>query len=159
MSSPTCLVSHSYFLSSICNSLLKSSYSYYSCLIVSSAITRFINAKYLLKVPHIHRILTNTLFMGLAFALLALSAYLSQYWFSFYMALMSAIFFGIVTALGESTVLGFCKGFPSSYVGLYSSGTGFAGIFGSGMLLLLKGYGMTIGQIFLVAIPFILLYF
>lgn len=112
---------------------------------MSSGTTRIVNAKYLLRIPHLERILINTLFMAFAFVLLAISTNYADYWFSFYMALISASFFGVVTALGESTVLGFCKEFPSSYVGFYSSGTGFAGIFGSGLLLVLKGYGMTIG--------------
>jgi hypothetical protein len=82
--------------------------------------------------------LANTLIMMCAYLLAAFAATYSQYIFSFYLALSSALLFGIGTALGESTVLGFCKGFPSTYVGLFSSGTGFAGIFGSGMLLMLK---------------------
>ena len=50
---------------------------------------------------------------------------------------------GIATSIGICTILGFCKGFPSSTVGYFGSGTGFAGIFGSGIIILLKGANLT----------------
>ena len=101
----------------------------------------------------------NTIIMISAFILAALAATYSENIASFYMALGSAGLFGISTALGESTILGFCKGYPSEYVGLFSSGTGFAGIFGSGLLLILKMNGFATGTIFFVLTPFILIYF
>lgn len=67
--------------------------------------------------------------------------------------------FGVGSALGESTTLGFCKGFPSNIVGFFSSGTGFAGIFGSGIILLLKGAGLSDGVIFLIVAPSVIPYF
>jgi battenin len=103
--------------------------------------------------------LINTLIMITAFTLAAFAATFNQHIASFYMALVASMLFGISTALGESTILGFCKGFPSTYVGLFSSGTGFAGIFGSGLLLILKMNGFATGTIFFAITPFILVYF
>lgn len=126
---------------------------------MSSALTRIISATYLLRIPHLIRMLMNSIILGFGFLLIIISTFYYQQDFLFYVALLSACFFGTVTALGESTILGFCKGFPSSYVGCFSSGTGFAGIFGSGLLLLLKGFGISLGEIFLFAMPFIVVYF
>ena len=61
--------------------------------------------------------------------------------------------------MGEATSLGFCKGFPSTTVGFFGSGTGFAGIFGSGILLILKGAGLSDGVIFLIVAPSVIPYF
>jgi battenin len=126
---------------------------------MSSSITRLISAKYLLQILHLYRMLINTIVMLTGFLLAAFAATYSQNITSFYMALAASMFFGVGTALGESTILGFCKGFPSIYVGLFSSGTGFAGIFGSGILLILKGNGFSTGTIFFGVAPFITLYF
>lgn len=65
---------------------------------------------------------------------------------------------GCTCALGESTILGFLKGFPSKLVGGFGSGTGFAGVFGSGIFLVLKPF-MSNGVIFLIVIPLVFVYF
>ena len=65
---------------------------------------------------------------------------------------------GCTCALGESTILGFLKGFPSRLVGAFGSGTGFAGVFGSGIFLVLKPF-MNDGVIFLIVIPLVFVYF
>jgi len=46
-------------------------------------------------------------------------------------------------AFGETTMLGYCKCFSSQLIGLWSSGTGFAGIFGSGFYITLKALKFT----------------
>ena len=48
---------------------------------------------------------------------------------------MASCLIGIATGLGEATFLGFLNGYPSHTVGYVSSGTGFAGLFGTGTLL------------------------
>ena len=73
--------------------------------------------------------------------------------------MLSSIILGVCSALGESTTLGFCKGFPSTIVGNFSSGTGFAGVFGSGIILILKGAGLSNGQIFFIITPTVVPYF
>ncbi len=60
----------------------------------------------------------------------------------FWLSLVASIMQGSSCALGESTTLGFLKGFPSECVGFFSSGTGFAGIFGTSLLLVLKAAGL-----------------
>jgi len=57
------------------------------------------------------------------------------------------------SAMGESSFLSFINGYPSHMVGYVSSGTGFAGISGTGSLLILQGLGMSNQMIFLIATP------
>jgi len=65
---------------------------------------------------------------------------------------------GCGSSLGESTLLGLLKGFPTRLVGAFGSGTGFAGVFGSGIFIVLKPF-MSDGFIFLITTPIVLLYF
>ena len=50
-------------------------------------------------------------------------------------------------------MIGFLKNFPGETVGFYGSGTGFAGIFGSGTLIILKAIGLSDTAIYLIASP------
>ena len=77
----------------------------------------------------------------------------------FYISLVSAILMGVQSALGESTTLGFLKSFPGDSVGFYGSGTGFAGIFASGTLILLKSLNFQDSTIYLIAAPTVVPYF
>lgn len=95
------------------------------------------NAKYFIKIKHINRIFFNSINLLAAYIIIAFACTFSTNIASFYISLGSSVLFGISSALGESTTLGFCKGFPSGVVGYFGSGTGFAGVFGSGILLLL----------------------
>ena len=60
--------------------------------------------------------------------------------------------------MGEATFLGMLKGFPSHLVGFVSSGTGFAGISGSGTILILQSIGLSNKFIFLLVAPTIVVY-
>ena len=73
--------------------------------------------------------------------------------------MLASILIGVQSALGESTVLGFLKSFPGETVGFYGSGTGFAGIFGSGMLIVLKSLKLSDTAIYLLATPTVIPYF
>jgi hypothetical protein len=44
-------------------------------------------------------------------------------------------------------------------VGNFGSGTGFAGVFGSGITLILQSAGLTNGQIFFIIMPSVIPYF
>lgn len=121
--------------------------------------TRLVNAKFLLNIPHIIRMLFNTVLMALGFLTIALACTYNQYQASFYVSLVASVFLGIVSSLGESTTLGFCKGFPSSVVGFFGSGTGFAGIFGSGSVLVLNSIGLSDAAIFYIIMPTVIPYF
>ncbi len=83
--------------------------------------------------------------MLVAFIIIALASTYTGSITSFYAALGSSVLFGVASSLGESTTLGFCKGFPSDMVGYFGSGTGFAGVFGSGIILLLEAAGLKYG--------------
>ena len=60
----------------------------------------------------------------------------------FWLSLLGAIFIGMISALGESTFLGFLKVYPPVCTGYFSSGTGFAGISATLILLTLKASGL-----------------
>lgn len=79
----------------------------------------------------------NTFNMFLGFLIIALACTFNKYKASFFISLLASVILGTVSAFGESTTLGFCKGFPSTVVGYFGSGTGFAGVFGSGTILIL----------------------
>lgn len=89
--------------------------------------------------------LVNSCIVAAAFLIIAFACTFNTNKAAFFIALLSSVLFGVGSALGESTTLGFCKGFPSTVVGYFGSGTGFAGIFGSGILLVLKAAGLTNG--------------
>jgi hypothetical protein len=55
--------------------------------------------------------------------------------------------------------LGFLKGYPSYLVGDVSAGTGFAGPFASGTLLVSKYFGVSSDILFFVEVPTIFVYF
>ena len=97
--------------------------------------------------------------MMVGFLIISFACTFKEHEVSFWLSLLSSIILGTASALGESTTLGFCKGFPSSVVGFFGSGTGFAGMFGSGIILILKGAGLTNGQIFFIITPTVIPYF
>jgi len=55
--------------------------------------------------------------------------------------------------------LGFLKGYPSEMVGDISSGTGFAGLFATGTLLVSKSVGMSSELLFFLEVPTIFIYY
>jgi battenin len=101
----------------------------------------------------------NSFNMFLGFLIIALACTFSEYEASFFISLLASVILGTVSAFGESTTLGFCKGFPSSVVGYFGSGTGFAGVFGSGTILILQSAGLSNGVIFFIIMPTVIPYF
>jgi battenin len=97
--------------------------------------------------------------MIIGFLIISFACTFKEHEVSFWLSLLSSVILGVGSALGESTTLGFCKGFPSRVVGYFGSGTGFAGMFGSGIILILKGAGLDNGQIFFIITPTIIPYF
>jgi hypothetical protein len=65
---------------------------------------------------------------------------------------------GLSCALGEVVVLGIVKEFPPDFIAGYSSGTGFAGVVGAGLPLVLRALGLGETVIFLLAVPSALVY-
>lgn len=128
-------------------------------LIVFSSATKLINAKYFIKIRHVVRIFCNSINMLAAFLIMAFIASFGHTKVAFFISLASSVLMGISSALGESVNLGFCKGFPSEVVGYYGSGTGFAGIFGTSIILILKAGGLNNGTIFFIVAPTVIPYF
>lgn len=95
--------------------------------------------------------------MIIAYLLIA-AVTIKQFEAGFWISLFCALLHGCSASLGESTLLGLLKGFPSRLVGAFSSGTGFAGVFGAGIFLVLKPF-MSDGYIFLIVTPLVFLYF
>lgn len=124
--------------------------------IVFGSLVRFVNSKYLINIKHSYRLIANSIVMIVAYLLLA-AITIKPIAASFYIALLCALLHGMTSSFGESTILGFLKGFPSKLVGRFSSGTGMAGVFGSGIFLVLQPF-MSNGFIFLIATPMVLIY-
>ena len=127
------------------------------CEILFSGFVKFINSKYLIKIKHYYRLGANSILMICAYVLIA-SITIKTFEAAFWIALFWALMHGCTCALGESTILGLLKGFPSRLVGAFGSGTGFAGVFGSGIFLVLKPF-MSDGVIFIIVIPLVFVYF
>ena len=77
----------------------------------------------------------NSILMAVGFLTISVACLFPEHISAFYLSLVASIILGVVSSLGESTTLGFCKGFPSTVVGYFGSGTGFAGVFGAGVFL------------------------
>ena len=118
-----------------------------------------LNGTVLLNVKHVNRAWLVSVLAVTSFILTGTACYCadkSDSWF--YAVVVSSALTGLACGIGEATFLGFCKGFPSYTVGYVSSGTGFAGLSGTLMLLILKAIGLSNGDIFMVAIPTIIFY-
>ena len=107
---------------------------FHCVMIVFAILTRLVNARCFLKVKHRFK----NLFVVLCFALGAGCMILAFWKNLFILTLLSMVFFGIGTSLGESNNLGFLKGFPTEISASYNSGTGFSGLIGTSFYLLLK---------------------
>ncbi|KAL4490884.1 hypothetical protein ABPG72_008620 [Tetrahymena utriculariae] len=121
-------------------------------LIVLSGVMRSINSKFFIKISHKKRIFVCIVLSIGAFIIIAFSSKANGKW-GFYTCLVGSVMCGTMQAFGESVMLGYLKVFPSRLVAGWSSGTGFAGPFGSGLLLVLKAVNLDLYIIFLIMIP------
>ena len=62
--------------------------------------------------------------------------------YKFWVSLVASIIIGITTALGEANVVSLLKNFPGVCIGYFGSGTGFAGILGDSLLIIMNAVGM-----------------
>eukprot|EP00756_Hemistasia_phaeocysticola_P002258 Hpha_TRINITY_DN11559_c0_g1::TRINITY_DN11559_c0_g1_i1::g.32180::m.32180/K12389/BTS, CLN3; battenin len=76
----------------------------------------------------------------------------------FAMAVLGTIVLGTASAFGESTALGFMYKFPRGMVGGWSSGTGMAGVLGSGLTLGLFSAGLSTSTIMFTSTGWVLIY-
>jgi len=97
---------------------------------------------------------------GIAFILLILSFFQYEWEYSHILFMVSAGTMFFSYAFGESVFLGFLKYFNADCIGMFSAGTGMAGLAGLACLLLFKGLGIFFGTMcicfFFAIIPFIL---
>lgn len=125
--------------------------------ILFASLIQFINCWLLININHVTRLTFNAFYMLSAYLLITVVT-IWEFEAGFWIALFAALMHGTSAALSESTVLGYMKGFPSRLVAPFSTGTGFAGIFGSGVLLVLKIFFEKDGYIFAIVSPIIIVY-
>lgn len=77
---------------------------------------------------------------------------------SFFVVLLGVVLVGIESTYGESAILSFVQRYPADTVGAWSSGTGISGVIATLMYLGLIAAGLTKEQVFLVSIPFLVIY-
>ena len=126
---------------------------------VLSIITRFTYGLCLVNIHPMTKIRVVSILAILALILVALASFQSWNPIYFDVAVSACVFIGISCGLGEATFLGLLNGFPGHLVGYVSSGTGFAGLSGTGTLLLLQGLHLSNQAIFLLATPTIIIYY
>ena len=106
-------------------------------LIFFNLFIRVFNMKFFIKFKHTSRIIVNTIILMTAYIIIAITSRYETIT-AFVFALIASSLMGAGSCFGESTVLGYLKGFPPEIVVGWSSGTGFAGVFGAGISILLK---------------------
>ena len=113
-------------------------------LILFNSISRFINSKYCITVTYFKRALGLSFYFGFGylflFAILTIIDSIDDFnqKLAFFLTLIPAVIMGTGQSFGEATFLGYIRTFPEDYVSGWSSGTGFAGVFGASLSLLFK---------------------
>lgn len=125
--------------------------------IVFASVVQFLNSWLFINIKHIYRLTFNAFYMLTAYLLIT-AVTIWEFEAGFWIALVAALMHGTSFAFSESTMLGFMKGFPSRLVAPFSTGTGFAGILGSSILLILKIWFDKDGYIFAIVSPIIIVY-
>jgi hypothetical protein len=130
-----------------------------------SFITRFANGTILVNIEHPKRFFASACLATCAFFLIAFASFHGEDKDSgkdesgyFWVAIAATMLVGCGMAMGEATFLGYCRGFPSHVVGYVSSGTGCAGLTGTGTMLVLQSIELKNSTIFLIASPSMLIY-
>ena len=128
-------------------------------MIIFGALSRLVNGACCVNVRHLTRIGIVTCFTLFSFIMIAFACISRKISWFFWIAVASSIFNGISQSFGEAVIIGFLKGYPSGLIGDFSAGTGFAGPFASGTVLITKYYGMPSYLLFLIEIPTIFVYY
>jgi hypothetical protein len=127
-------------------------------LLLFRALVLVVIARWFVVARHLNRIILATVLMIFSFILLGICCLNKDHVIFFYLALFASVIQGAGSALGESTVFGYLKGFPKGLIGFFTAGLGFGGFFGSFMLLVFK-YGKVEDYLtYLCSAPFFLLY-
>lgn len=75
-------------------------------LILFSSVMIIINSKYLIRIPHIKRILFMCVGSSIGFAIISFSTTINHMW-GFYLAIFGSVVCGIMQSLGECVMIGF----------------------------------------------------
>ena len=105
------------------------------------------------KIPYFIRILITCTLALTALIGMAISVHIS-----FWACLLMILLVGGASSFGESVFLGFLRNYNSGYVGAWSSGTGFAGVFGSVAYLLFAALNLGNTVSFLLLVPLVFIY-
>jgi len=136
-------------------------------LILFNSISRFINSKYCITISYFKRVLGLSIYFcfGYVFLFTVLTIVDSSPNFNqklaFFLSLIPAIIMGTGQSFGEATFLGYIRTFPEDYVSGWSSGTGFAGVFGATLSLIFKliNENFDLKNLYLIISPITILFF
>lgn len=128
------------------------------CLIVFSGLMRVFNSKFLLKWKHKLKISIAVTLSIVAYLIFFGLMWIKNNNIGFSISLFATLIFGAVTTIGSMTVVGFMKGLPPKSFSGWGSGTGFAGISGAGISLLIDVLGIEFGYACIGLIPFSFVY-
>ncbi len=84
--------------------------------------------------------------MTFGYLLIALACFINNLG-GFALSLIAACIHGMSSCFGEMTVLGYLKGFPPDLLVGWGSGTGFAGVVGAGLAVLLLAFDFELSYV------------
>ena len=125
----------------------------------SGLITRLVNGACCVNVRHLTRVIIATLFTAISFGLIAAACLNENNVIFFWIAVLAGVLMGIAQSFGEAVILGFSKGFPNRCIGNFSAGTGFSGVFATGVLLGAKAINLKNSTLFFIEMPTVFIYF
>lgn len=94
-----------------------------------------------------------------AFILIAMACRDNAWSIMFWVAVLASVLTGMSQGFGEALFLSFTRRYPSYTIGYVSAGTGAAGIFATGTLLLVRYFKVSNHALFLMEMPTVLIYF
>ena len=136
-------------------------------LIIFNSISRFINSKYCIKISYFKRVLGLSAYFcfGYVFLFIILTIIDNSDDFNktlaFILTLIPSVIMGTGQSFGEATFLGYIRTFPEDYVSGWSSGTGFAGVFGASLSLIFKliKESFDLKNLYLIVSPITIIFF
>ena len=123
-------------------------------------IVRILNSRFLLQYKHFTRVVWVCLAWLIGFLLFrfAYSLIGKDGTVGFIVSLISTIIIGSFTSIGDGAIIGFMKALPAENIAGWSSGTGIAGLTGTGFYLLCSSLGLKFDTMVLILMPFGLVY-
>ena len=134
-------------------------------LIGFSSLSRFTNSKFCIKVSYFKRLLGLSIYFFIGYISLFIILYIVESkdnfnnTLAFVLTLIPSIIMGTGSSFGEATNLGYIRTFPKDFISGWSSGTGFAGVFGALITLCCKKFEWKLKNLYLFISPVALIYF